>query len=154
MILQAVVDTYKVESHVHSNSSIYVVGLHILLSFIKPPHPPHIQAHSRGYVYPYYTWILYGWYSNNWWEMSESRDCSNIMISEVLERAVSIQVYPMPTDYDSTTDTGFVSAFSYCIYSLECGVNIHMVFQAMCVSWLVKKSIFCVSHSPQLVTQT
>ena len=38
------------------------------------------------------------------------RDCSDKEILKVLDRALSLRVYPMPSDKDSVSDTGIVRA--------------------------------------------
>ena len=52
-----------------------------------------VQAFQEGKYYPDYVWILYGWYSNNWWTRT-STSCNNSQLLTALERAISLQSYP------------------------------------------------------------
>jgi gamma-aminobutyric acid type B receptor len=66
-------------------------------------------AHKKGYVYPFYTWILYGWYGSDWWRKASDNDtdmCSDSAVMSVLERAISIRLYPALFDEDAVSDTG------------------------------------------------
>ena len=46
--------------------------------------------------YPDYAWILYGWYSDNWWRISDAAvGCSEFELAAVLERALVVQQYPI-----------------------------------------------------------
>ena len=41
--------------------------------------------------YPAYAWILYGWYSENWWQSVSDVNCTEDEIAAVLQRALIIQ---------------------------------------------------------------
>jgi gamma-aminobutyric acid type B receptor len=69
------------------------------------------EAYHRGHRYPFYTWILYGWYDSGWWKRSHSigtgsENCTDEQIAGVLEYSFALRVYPTPSDKDATSDTG------------------------------------------------
>ena len=74
-----------------------------------------LQAYKRGYVYPHYAWILFGWYEEKWWtaEVAGERldDCTDQQLEDFLQnsQAFLIDLLPEPDDYDLTTVAGFVS---------------------------------------------
>ena len=50
-----------------------------------------------------YIWILYGWYSEEWWRSSDPAvNCSEDELATVLDRALVIQQYPI----DESKPTG------------------------------------------------
>ena len=51
------------------------------------------QAFQEGKYYPDYVWILYGWYSNNWWTRTPT-SCNSSALLTALERAIILQSYP------------------------------------------------------------
>ena len=55
--------------------------------------------------YPNYAWILYGWYSEEWWRSISDVNCTENEIATVLERALVIQQYH-PTNNSSTLAIG------------------------------------------------
>lgn len=69
------------------------------------------QAAKRGLRYPKYTWIIYDWYPERWWESrdTDTLKCSNEEMKTVLERAISFRRHPLPKQDNSTTDAGIVS---------------------------------------------
>ena len=52
-----------------------------------------VQAFQEGKYYPDYVWILYGWYSNNWWTRTPT-PCNSSALLTALERAIILQSYP------------------------------------------------------------
>ena len=71
-----------------------------------------------------YAWILYGWYSNNWWKETANVNCSEDELVAVLERALVVQQYPTPTT-TTTTDAAAVGGnVSEHIHSLSCTFSI------------------------------
>ena len=73
------------------------------------------QAYHRGHRYPFYTWILYGWYDSGWWKTPHSigtgsENCTDEQVSSVLEYSFALRVYPKPSDKDATSDMGIVSS--------------------------------------------
>ena len=70
-------------------------------------------------MYPFYTWILYGWYGSDWWRKASDNDtdmCSDSAVMSVLERAISIRLYPALFDEDAVSDTGIVSVIILLLY--------------------------------------
>ena len=47
-----------------------------------------------------YAWILYGWYSEEWWRLSNDVNCSEDELAAVLERALVVQQYPIADTSD------------------------------------------------------
>ena len=70
-----------------------------------------------------YAWILYGWYSNNWWRETANVNCSEDELVTILERALVVQQYPT-TNTTTTTDAAAAAAIggdvSEHIHSLSC----------------------------------
>ena len=54
-----------------------------------------VQTYQEGKYYPDYVWILYGWYSNNWWTRTGSTSCDSSQLLTALERAIILQSYPI-----------------------------------------------------------
>ena len=53
------------------------------------------QASKSARRYPDYAWILYGWYSEEWWRSTNGVNCTEEELVSVLERALVIQQYPI-----------------------------------------------------------
>ena len=52
-------------------------------------------------MYPNFAWILYGWYSEEWWKTPDAAvNCSADQLAAVLERALVIQQYPIAATSD------------------------------------------------------
>lgn len=62
-------------------------------------------------MYPRYTWILYDWYPQGWWQIKETDNlsCTNEDMKNVLERAISFRRHPLPQQGNVTTEAGIVS---------------------------------------------
>ncbi len=43
--------------------------------------------------YPYYEWILHGWYSENWLANVTSVNCSKTDLLRTIDRAIAIEEY-------------------------------------------------------------
>ena len=73
------------------------------------------QASKSARIYPDYAWILYGWYSEEWWK-STNVNCTEEELASVLERALVIQQYPindnMSTELVSSVENLCFSEFS------------------------------------------
>ena len=54
-----------------------------------------LQASKSSRKYPDYAWILYGWYSEDWWRSTNDVNCTEDELASVLERALVIQQYPV-----------------------------------------------------------
>ena len=67
-------------------------------------------------TYPRYTWILYDWYPQRWWEVqdSDTLTCTNEEMKRFLERAISFRRHPFPEQGNITVDTGIVSVSYVC----------------------------------------
>ena len=61
-------------------------------------------------VYPNYAWILYGWYSEEWWRSPDAAvNCSEDELAAVLERALVVQQYPITDNTSHVAVGGVVS---------------------------------------------
>ncbi len=71
-----------------------------------------MQAYLRGYTYPKYVWLTYGWYQDRWWTEEvnpEPTNCTDDQLAEALHRSIALQLLPNLNKLNSTTDTGLVS---------------------------------------------
>ena len=59
--------------------------------------------------YPDYAWILYGWYSEEWWRSTSDVNCSGDELAIMLERALVIQQYPIADNTSTNSVGGLVS---------------------------------------------
>ena len=60
-------------------------------------------------VYPSYAWLLYGWYSVEWWRTSNvAVNCSEDQLAAVLERALVVQQYPIGDNLSHAAVGGLV----------------------------------------------
>ena len=57
-----------------------------------------------------YAWILYGWYSEEWWRSSDEDNCSEEQLAAVLEKALVLQQYPIADTSDGAVG-GLVRIF-------------------------------------------
>ena len=75
------------------------------------------QALKRGYLYPHYGWILYGWYPERWWTEEVAGEhideCTDRELEVFLRnsRSLIIHLQPEPDDFHQITDAGIVSFF-------------------------------------------
>ena len=60
-----------------------------------------LQAYTRNMYHPRYTWIVYGWYSNDWWNRARV-SCNATEMSIVTDRAIILQQYPILLDAEVT----------------------------------------------------
>ena len=70
-----------------------------------------MQAASKNLTYPRYTWIIYGWYSEQWWmddAFNGSSSCSLDEKLRLLDRSIIIQHYPIVKKLGQTTISGYV----------------------------------------------
>ena len=69
-----------------------------------------LQAYKRGFRYPQYVYIMYGWYRNQWWYpvSGENVTCNNSQMEQVLERSLTVTQYPQIMNRSEVTDTGEV----------------------------------------------
>ena len=61
-----------------------------------------------------YTWIIHGWYPNEWWTRAVANDainCSDAQLEGFLEesRTLTVSHLPVPTDLSTKTAAGIVS---------------------------------------------
>ena len=74
-----------------------------------------LQALNRGFVYPHYGWIMFGWYPDRWWTEEVASEHIDHCTDEELEaflrnsRSLVIHLFPEPDNYDLKTDAGIVS---------------------------------------------
>ncbi|XP_064391124.1 gamma-aminobutyric acid type B receptor subunit 2-like [Halichondria panicea] len=66
------------------------------------------EAYLKGYTYPKYAWLTYGWYQNRWWTEEvnpEPTNCTDNQLAEALHRSSALQLLPNLNKLNSTTDT-------------------------------------------------
>ena len=51
-------------------------------------------------THPTYAWMFYNWYSNNWWNISNSSDCSADRIKSFLDFSLVFDHFPRINDSD------------------------------------------------------
>ena len=73
---------------------------------------PQYQASRQDMVFPRYAWIVYGWYSSDWWVTSQTSDCSNEDIGRFLDDSRVLALHPYQTEDDQIIG-GIVSYFFY-----------------------------------------
>ncbi|XP_064390840.1 gamma-aminobutyric acid type B receptor subunit 2-like [Halichondria panicea] len=67
------------------------------------------EAYLRGYTYPKYAWLTYGWYQDRWWTEEvypELTNCTDNQLAEFLHRSIALQLLPNLNELNATTDTG------------------------------------------------
>ena len=71
-----------------------------------------IQAHKKGFTYPYYAWIAFDWYPQKWWTRAvfqDDVDCTDEELAAFLDKAITLRRHPTQEDVNATTTTGIVS---------------------------------------------
>lgn len=70
-----------------------------------------IQAARKGLAKLNYAWIIYGWYSEDWWVSDVESGCTNEEMEGFLDemRPIVIQQYPTHNDLQQVTVSGVVS---------------------------------------------
>ena len=69
-----------------------------------------IQAVQRGWQYPQYVFLLYGWYQDQWWyPLNGDILCNSSQMEQVIERSLTITQFPEILNQSKTTDTGTVN---------------------------------------------
>lgn len=73
-----------------------------------------IQARQQSLDFPRYAWIIYGWYSNDWWISTNDEvlsQCSNEELRDFLSdaRVIALQPYPMSENMNNIIVGGIVS---------------------------------------------
>ena len=76
--------------------------------------PVAIQAAKRGWQYPQYVYLLYGWYIDQWWyPMKEDNiTCNRSQMEQAIERSLTITQYPEILNRSEITDIGMVNSVS------------------------------------------
>lgn len=68
-----------------------------------------MQAYKKNRVYPRYTFIIYGWYSPNWWvPTSTSFECTRQEIESVLHYSIAVLQHQFGTNNAQATKSGIV----------------------------------------------
>ena len=70
------------------------------------------QAYHNGFYGDYYQWIVYGWYNDKWWLMSDDAnpvDCTGTQLYEVLSGSLALQHYPINEQVDKIVVGDLVS---------------------------------------------
>ena len=61
------------------------------------------QAYRKGFYGNNYQWIVFGWYNDKWWQLSDGRspfDCTSEQLYEVLDGSFVIQQFPINEQED------------------------------------------------------
>ncbi|XP_065899544.1 gamma-aminobutyric acid type B receptor subunit 2-like isoform X2 [Dysidea avara] len=58
------------------------------------------EAHRRGMTHPTYAWMFFNWYSNDWWNVSNSSSCTDDMRKSFLDYSLVFDHYPRINDSD------------------------------------------------------
>jgi len=77
-----------------------------------------LQAATNNLTSPRYVWIVYGWYSSDWWVSSQASQCSDNDIREFLDISRVLVIQPYQAQDDSEITGGIVSQLSYCYFTL------------------------------------
>ena len=61
-------------------------------------------------MYPRYAWIAYGWYAQGSWTNTNGNtlNCTKEELERVLEKGISVEVFPIPDDKSAPTIAGLV----------------------------------------------
>ena len=59
-------------------------------------------------TYPDFAWILYGWYSVDWWKSTNDVNCTEDQLATMLDRALVIQQYPTTENISADAVGGLV----------------------------------------------
>ena len=73
---------------------------------------PSSQAYMKGFTYPRYAWITYGWYQDEWWTAAVTDNdvnCTDAELASFLDRVLAVQNIPAAENLTAPTDTGLVS---------------------------------------------
>ena len=70
-----------------------------------------MQAAKRGWQYPQYVFMVYGWYWEYWWYpvKEDNITCNISQMEQALERSLAISQCPEILDQSEITDTGMVN---------------------------------------------
>ena len=70
-----------------------------------------IQAFKRGWQYPQYVYLFYGWYRDQWWfpVKEDNITCNSSQMEQVIERSLIITQCPEILNRSEITDIGIVS---------------------------------------------
>lgn len=83
--------------------------------------------------YPRYVWITYAWYEDKWWTSdvhNDPIDCDENELAQMLRQSLSVEVVPVPDDYDAETDVGVVIDLARCSWTIcDLAVNINFNLQ-------------------------
>ena len=74
------------------------------------------QAYIRGFHYPKYMFLTYGWYASKWWEIagdSSKYNCTAEERASVLTYTLGPLIPEIPTGVDTVAEPNIVS---YCRY--------------------------------------
>ena len=61
-------------------------------------------------MYPRYAWIAYGWYAQGSWTNTNGNivNCTEAQLRTVLEKGISVEVFPIPDNKSASTIAGLV----------------------------------------------
>uniref|UniRef100_A0A1X7UH13 G-protein coupled receptors family 3 profile domain-containing protein n=1 Tax=Amphimedon queenslandica TaxID=400682 RepID=A0A1X7UH13_AMPQE len=86
------------------------------------------EAYKRGYTdRTKYGWILYGWYSNAWWNLRSKNTtvtCTNEQLYSVLNGALAVQQYPINTNVTKTAIGNLSYSEFYELYDARLADNV------------------------------
>ena len=86
---------------------LHVSNCHIVLALWIP-----LQAAKRGWRYPQYVFMVYGWYREQWWypEKEDNITCNIFQMEQAIERSLAINQCPEILDQSEITDIGMVNS--------------------------------------------
>ena len=95
-------------STVYGNSGLAMMLLNCAENFFS------LQAAIRNLNTLRYTWIIHGWYPNQWWTQAVANEaiaCSDAKLEAFLakSRTLAVSHFPVPTDLSAKTAAGIVS---------------------------------------------
>ena len=67
------------------------------------PYSKLFKIFKQQYLYPNYTWITYGWYAQASWINGDIVNCTEDQLRMVLERGISVEVFPIPENENAAT---------------------------------------------------
>ena len=89
------------------------------------------QFNSARIVDAYYAWLMYGWYSEDWWRSLDNISCSEDKLAAVLERALVVEQYPIAAkEIHNSSFSPFVETLAYdSVFTLALALNrtVHMI---------------------------
>ncbi|XP_064390850.1 gamma-aminobutyric acid type B receptor subunit 2-like isoform X2 [Halichondria panicea] len=84
------------------------------------------EAYIRGFIYPNYAWLTYGWYQDRWWTEEvnpEPTNCTDDQLAEALHRSIALQLRPELNDSKTITESQLKPTEFDSLYKRRLAIN-------------------------------